>query len=111
MRLPQRQRDNKRGAGTRSAAGGNRAPVPFGNLAAYRKSDPGPLVSTTRVKPLKDTEDPVQVLFLKTDPVVTHQQAKDILLVPHLPFYLYDRDGVRVTEFQRVGNQVLDELT
>src|SRR5579871_5400729 len=71
--LSQGQGHNEGRSLSRNAVCGDRPAVPFGNFPANCQTDARALVSTARMQPLEDVEDPVQVLFLEPDPIVMDQ--------------------------------------
>ena len=76
----ERQGDQEIGALVRRAPCGDRSAVAFGDSAANRKSDACSFVFLPSVKALKNRENPVQILFFESDPVVGDGQRCRIRL-------------------------------
>jgi hypothetical protein len=91
----------------------------FHNLPRNRQPHTSPFVILTRVKTLKNLEDSVQILFVKTDAIIAYGQFNHrlsdtriefIRLFEKPGFHLHDRLLVFLVKFQPVANQILQEL-
>ena len=109
-RLFDRQRDDKCRPLSRPAFCRDASAVALDNLAANGKADACPLVFALTVQALEGGENAVEILFVKTDPVILH---KNLITLPSFRTVkafggdLDERWRLWTMEFQGIANQVL----
>src|SRR4051812_46729434 len=87
---------------------GDTATMTFRNSAANGKSDSGSFILLSSMKALKNSENSVQVFFIKPDPVVGYRQYTAVLFLSSTDFD--PRGAVFLVKFQCICNKVLDQL-
>src|SRR5579875_3542139 len=117
-RLCGRQDDDKCRAYPLSTLCGNRSVVARNNLAHNGQANPGPLVLSLPVQPLKNCKDTVQIFLIESDAIVFYTNCAEL---PFLGWVFacfagnLGRDShvwrnVGLVKLQRVPDQILKDL-
>ena len=120
--LPNGQLNNKRGTLVGLTFGRNKTSMPVDNFSTDRQPDAGSFVDTSRVEPLKDVEYSIEVSFVESDAVIFDPDLADVdfrvgavqFRLPGMNVPTADLDMGRLVgqvKFERVSNEVLQELT
>jgi hypothetical protein len=101
------------------APGGYAAAMPLSNLSASCQPDPGSIIFSAALQPLKNPENPIRMPFVKADAVVLNRNSAKLLAsqTRRLAFVIllgqvidsHDWRPPGYAEFDRVADQVLHQ--
>src|SRR3972149_5569500 len=110
--------DDKYAPLPRIALSDDASAVPLDNFTADRQAYSCSLVLAPSMQALKDAEDPIRILLIETNAVVFHGNLIDLIARGIIPIGmdkiagdLHNRRLSFFTKFQRIAQQVLQELT
>ena len=83
--------------------------MPFYDLSADSQSHTRPVVFTPAVETMKRLEDALEILFIKSDPIILYDQVDLTFRWIFCPHLNHGRDPFPVV-FQTISNQVLEQL-
>ena len=82
--------------------------MPFGNFFTDSETHPRPFILTPAMQTLKRFEDPCNVFFIKTDPVILYSNSPKSVSAQIAGYFDLGRIAFFI-KFQSVANQVLKQ--